>query len=373
MGLHWPQVDLANQQIRLLYTKNDEPRSVPLQGLALDLMRKRAKVRAIHTDLVFPGKQLGSCRNLQHLWRQALESAGVEDFRWHDLRHSAASYLAMNGATPPRDCRHPGASNFGHGQAIRTPISRAPTVGCQQDDTADLRKVSPPGSRKPPQAIPELAGRPANTQRLDVPESIWPDADSPPDNTASLLIVAAEKAAGKNQRDLMFGFILTAVDAANLSESMVKSAASRPGMLKRVRAARSQADKLRRQLNTLRTAWGPTKEPIESWQGYAKLPRVIARLEEPLVGAILGLEVVIAGLTGRAGAPKNVFLSALACQLVIYFQRVTGCPARAGEGSKLNNLICDVHDIVRPKPTSPTTVATHIRTSLDRLSPGNRP
>jgi integrase len=32
-------------------------------------------------------------------WEKALEAADIADFRFHDLRHSTASYLAMNGAT----------------------------------------------------------------------------------------------------------------------------------------------------------------------------------------------------------------------------------------------------------------------------------
>ncbi len=33
-------------------------------------------------------------------WDEAVKNAEIEDFKFHDLRHSAASYLAMNGATP---------------------------------------------------------------------------------------------------------------------------------------------------------------------------------------------------------------------------------------------------------------------------------
>ena len=36
---------------------------------------------------------------IRSAWSFALEKAKVEDFRFHDLRHTAASYLAMNGAT----------------------------------------------------------------------------------------------------------------------------------------------------------------------------------------------------------------------------------------------------------------------------------
>jgi integrase len=62
-------------------------------------MRDHAKVRRIDTDLVFPGHNPQQPIDLRAPWEAALRQAGIEDFRWHNLRHSCASYLAMNNAT----------------------------------------------------------------------------------------------------------------------------------------------------------------------------------------------------------------------------------------------------------------------------------
>ena len=98
--LRWPRVDLARKVALLDETKNGERRVLPLSGPALDLLRERSKVRRIDTDLVFPShRHADKAIDLRAPWETALKVAEIEDFRWHDLRHSAASYLAMNGAS----------------------------------------------------------------------------------------------------------------------------------------------------------------------------------------------------------------------------------------------------------------------------------
>ncbi len=37
--------------------------------------------------------------DLRKAWISALKQAGIKDFRFHDLRHSAASYMAMSGSS----------------------------------------------------------------------------------------------------------------------------------------------------------------------------------------------------------------------------------------------------------------------------------
>jgi len=107
MNLRWGDVDLQAGQITLHDTKNGERRAVPLTGLAEQLLfgyaQRAGDVQ--EADLLFPGHRRagrGEQRkpvDFRQPWEQALEAAQIKDFRFHDLRHSAASYLAMNGAS----------------------------------------------------------------------------------------------------------------------------------------------------------------------------------------------------------------------------------------------------------------------------------
>jgi len=108
LSLKWQDIDFERKQIILHETKNDERRTLPLQGYALSLIQEHAKVRKLGCDYVFPskkakkdakGKIVYQPIDIRTAWENALKKAEIEDFRFHDLRHSAASYLAMNGAS----------------------------------------------------------------------------------------------------------------------------------------------------------------------------------------------------------------------------------------------------------------------------------
>ena len=96
----WGVVNLTESCIILHQTKNGNRRRVPLAGVALIELQKLAKVQRLDTQLVFPSPTK-PCKpiELKKAWTTALIKAEVINFRWHDLRHTAASYLAQDGAT----------------------------------------------------------------------------------------------------------------------------------------------------------------------------------------------------------------------------------------------------------------------------------
>jgi len=103
LGLHWKDVDLASQRAVLHDTKNRERRTLTLVSQVVVELKKLQKVRRIDTDLIFTHPTTGKPNPFyfDKAWREARQKAKLQDFRFHDLRHSCASYLAMNGATTP--------------------------------------------------------------------------------------------------------------------------------------------------------------------------------------------------------------------------------------------------------------------------------
>jgi integrase len=97
-GLRWSEVNFETGFITFTETKNEEFRSVPLKGHACELLLEHYRIRRKDSDIVFPSKKNPAVSyDFRSPWKKALVVAEVEDFRWHDLRHSCASYLAMNG------------------------------------------------------------------------------------------------------------------------------------------------------------------------------------------------------------------------------------------------------------------------------------
>jgi len=95
-GLKWSQVDFQLGVITLLDTKNGERRDIPINETV------RATLEALEkkSEFVFPctnGNGLNHAR-IHIAFHEALDASGIEDFHFHDLRHTFASNLVMNGA-----------------------------------------------------------------------------------------------------------------------------------------------------------------------------------------------------------------------------------------------------------------------------------
>jgi len=101
LGLKWENVDLQNGRITLHRTKNGEKRIVPLVGKAYELIKgSYLKLEPGDHDSLFPSpNEPNQPICIRTAWYTAVRRAKLENFRFHDLRHSTASYLAMNGAS----------------------------------------------------------------------------------------------------------------------------------------------------------------------------------------------------------------------------------------------------------------------------------
>lgn len=95
-GLEWSQVDLER---RFAWIHPDQAKArkaipVPLNADAVLCLRKQVDK---HKTAVFTFEGNPVKRTNGRAWRKALIRAGIDNFRWHDLRHTWASWHIQNG------------------------------------------------------------------------------------------------------------------------------------------------------------------------------------------------------------------------------------------------------------------------------------
>jgi integrase len=89
----------GSAMLRIPTSKNGEPRCLPVTLAKAVTLLKVQRIRFKKTgDLIFPPERRGKKHAAWSTrWREALLEAGIDDFRFHDLRHCFASYCAMDG------------------------------------------------------------------------------------------------------------------------------------------------------------------------------------------------------------------------------------------------------------------------------------
>jgi integrase len=97
-GLQWEFVNMARRTATFpdLVMKNGKPLTIPLNEMAMGAVRRQLG----RSDVwVFPRSDGERVQDIpSKMWKKALEQAGIENFRWHDLRHTWASWLRQSGS-----------------------------------------------------------------------------------------------------------------------------------------------------------------------------------------------------------------------------------------------------------------------------------
>lgn len=97
LGMRWQEVDLDNGYIYFPRTKKKEPDQVAIPPRAREILVKLGE--GTRGEFVFMKERggVGPLKYIRAQFMKALAKAGITDFRFHDLRHTAVSYMMMNG------------------------------------------------------------------------------------------------------------------------------------------------------------------------------------------------------------------------------------------------------------------------------------
>ena len=109
--LEWSQINLeqGHMWVNAAQSKNRKPIAVPLNREALAVLHRQLGKHPARV-FTFAGQPIANANT--RAWRNALKRAGIEDFRWHDLRHTWASWHRMQG-TPTHELQQLGGWRTG--------------------------------------------------------------------------------------------------------------------------------------------------------------------------------------------------------------------------------------------------------------------
>lgn len=94
VSLKWENVDLGKRTARLIDTKNGESRTVPLSRVAVSVLHIRKKTPRID------GRVIGMTPEaITGAFERVCHRVGIEDLRFHDLRHEATSTKGTTGGS----------------------------------------------------------------------------------------------------------------------------------------------------------------------------------------------------------------------------------------------------------------------------------
>jgi integrase len=110
-GLQWQYVNLGQQHAWVPGSqhKNGKPHAVPLNDMAMAVLRRQVGQHPTNV-FTFRGKPIANVNT--KAWTGALGRAGIEDFRWHDLRHTFATWHRQAG-TPTHELQRLGGWKTG--------------------------------------------------------------------------------------------------------------------------------------------------------------------------------------------------------------------------------------------------------------------
>lgn len=92
-------IDFTNEMLYFVQTKNGESRGVPVYYKVIQIIKNYIETHNIKTGQIFLNKKGKKLSYLKGAFEKVVAAIKIKSLRFHDLRHTYASYLAKSGAT----------------------------------------------------------------------------------------------------------------------------------------------------------------------------------------------------------------------------------------------------------------------------------